>query len=137
MPRSAADPAIRLPDSPPGPAMIPRRLVTMAATAMCVTAVSMTASAEDDRGGSLAFDQYCIACHGPDARGIANLGVNLVGSVFVDRASMEQLVEFLKVGRPADDPASLSTRPMPGFSWVSESELESIAAFLKSLGTGK
>ncbi len=83
-------------------------------------------------GGNVQFDQYCSVCHGPDARGVANLGVDLAGSAFVARASQEQLVAFLRVGRLADDPASITGRPMPEFSWLAESELESIAAFLKS-----
>ena len=82
------------------------------------------------------FDQYCSVCHGPDARGIDNFGVNLIDSAFVAGSSAAQLVEFLKLGRIADDPANVSGRPMPGFAWLSESELEAIAAFLKSRNAG-
>lgn len=83
------------------------------------------------------FDQYCIACHGPDGRGVANLGVDLVASAFVGRNSEAALVEFLKAGRLPDDPASVTGRPMPGFAWVPEGELTSIAGFLKSRSGGK
>ncbi len=80
------------------------------------------------------FDQYCIGCHGPDARGVANLGVDLVASAFVAKSSQQVLLEFLKAGRLPDDPANSTGRPMPGFSWVPEGELESVAGFLKSRG---
>lgn len=79
-----------------------------------------------------AFEQHCVACHGPDGRGIENLGVDLVTSPFVATTSEQELVEFLQVGRLPDDPSTRTGRPMPGFSWLAESELESIAGFLKS-----
>lgn len=90
---------------------------------------SPTAVAADE---SPEFDQYCIACHGPDGRGEDNLGIDLVASAFVKKSSAEELVAFLKVGRFPDDPASLTGRPMPGFSWVSDSELAALASFLKA-----
>ncbi len=83
-----------------------------------------------------AFDQHCISCHGPDARGIDNLGVDLVASDFVRKSSEAALVEFLKLGRLADDPGTRSGQLMPGFGWVAEGELVSLAAFLKSLHDG-
>lgn len=86
--------------------------------------------------GSELFDVHCIACHGPDARGIEDQGVDLVASPFVARESAAGLVEFLKAGRVADDPASVTGRPMPGFYWVAESELEALAAFLKDRSGG-
>jgi mono/diheme cytochrome c family protein len=96
---------------------------------MSVAAPATVAGAADF---DAAYEQYCVACHGADARGIDNLGVDLVASAFVAATSEQGLVEFLQVGRLPDDPATRTGRPMPGFSWVSESELESIAGFLKS-----
>ena len=78
------------------------------------------------------FDQHCLSCHGPDGAGIENLGANLVTSVFVASSSPAALLEFLQVGRLDDDPASLTGRPMPGFAWLSESELRAVAAFVQS-----
>jgi mono/diheme cytochrome c family protein len=89
------------------------------------------ASADSDTGAA-AFDLHCISCHGPDARGIENVGVDLVASALVSGSSQRELVGFLAAGRTADDPASLTGRPMPGFAWLSESELAAIAAFLKA-----
>lgn len=105
------------------------RLLAASAAAMSVVALSTPAAADDSNA---AFEQYCIGCHGPDGRGIENLGVDLVDSPFVVRTSEQGLVEFLAVGRLPDDPETRAGRPMPGFSWVPESELKSIAAFLKS-----
>ena len=40
-------------------------------------------------------------------------------------------MDFLKVGRLPNDPASVSGRPMPGFAYVDEAELAAIADYLK------
>jgi mono/diheme cytochrome c family protein len=100
----------------------------MAATSIWVAVALATAA------GNVQFDQYCSSCHGMDAQGIGNLGVSLIDSAFVARTSEQDLVEFLKVGRLPDDPATVSGRPIPEFSWVAEGELQAIASFLKSLG---
>jgi mono/diheme cytochrome c family protein len=97
-----------------------------------ISALILSTVMAGSAGGNPLYDQYCIACHGPDARGIANLGVDLIGSTFVGESSTDTLVAFLKAGRLVDDPASISGRPMPGFSWVSDAELLEIANFLKS-----
>jgi mono/diheme cytochrome c family protein len=112
------------------------RLLVFGAILSGVMALAVPAVRAAPVDGSAAFDQYCIACHGADARGIDNLGVDLVGSEFVARTPEAGLVEFLRIGRLPDDPATLTGRSMPGFSWVSEGELKAIAVFLKS-GTGR
>ena len=94
-----------------------------------------TAAASADSNSQ--FDQYCIGCHGPDGRGITNLGVDLVASAFVASKSESALVEFLKAGRLPDDSASKTGRPMPGFAWVPEGELKSVAAFVKARSAAK
>ena len=88
------------------------------------------ALAADDTNA--AYDQYCLGCHGPDARG-GSQGADLVASAFVAGQSEPALVDFLKAGRLADDPASKTGRPMPGFAWLSDAELESVAAFIKAI----
>jgi mono/diheme cytochrome c family protein len=107
---------------------------TVAAVTMAVatTVVPLPAPAAD---GSEAFTQYCGVCHGVDGEGLDGAGVDLLGSDFVRGASERELVEFLQTGRLADDPASRTGRPMPEFSWLSETELQTIAAFLKSAGS--
>jgi mono/diheme cytochrome c family protein len=82
------------------------------------------------------FELYCIACHGPDARGIEGAGVDLIASKFVAGKTEDGLVAFLKTGRLPDDPASRTGRPMPGFAWVPEGELKSVAAFVKARNQG-
>ena len=101
-------------------------VLSMAACAVTAPAVA-TAAAD----GNFQYEQYCIACHGADARGVDGLGVDLVTSPFVAGISAKDLVEFLKTGRTAEDPQSQTNSPMPGFDWVSESDLQAVAAWLK------
>ncbi len=76
------------------------------------------------------YEQYCAACHGPQARGLPGLGVSLRDSTLVTAGDAERLAEFLRVGRAADDPASLTGRAMPAFGWLPEATLGQIAADL-------
>jgi mono/diheme cytochrome c family protein len=77
------------------------------------------------------FAANCVACHGPDLKGVQGLGVNLVASKFVAGKSVAQLVAFLKVGRQPGDPASVAGRSMPAFAWLAEADLTAIAAYVK------
>ena len=74
----------------------------------------------------------CMACHGPDLKGVDELGINLVTSKFVASKSVPELVAYIKAGRMPDDPASVSGRPMPGFAWIPDAELTEIATYVKS-----
>jgi len=112
-----------------GLAIVPPAVVAAVAATQPPALRTAAAAAPD---GAALFDVHCIACHGPDARGIDNLGVDLVASPFVARSAEPDLVGFLKDGRLPDDPDSLTGRPMPGFAWVAEGELRALAAFLKS-----
>jgi mono/diheme cytochrome c family protein len=114
-------------DAPAGRAHPP---VPCAVAALVLAGAAGAASAAD---GSAAFEQYCIACHGADARGIDNAGADLVASAFVRARSAAELVVFLEAGRLADDPGSRTGRPMPGFGWVTASELRALADYLKSI----
>ena len=79
------------------------------------------------------YNIHCIACHGADAKGVQGLGLNLVDSELVNGSSEAELAAFLKAGRAADAPDSVSNVPMPGFAWMGDEELGEITAYLKSL----
>lgn len=89
-----------------------------------------------DEAGEAGYELRCLVCHGEAGQGIDGLGANLVTSEFVRARSLEQLVEFLKVGRLPNDPDTVSGRPMPGFAWIDEAQLAAIAAYVKSLSRG-
>ena len=74
----------------------------------------------------------CVFCHGNNLEGVASLGISLQNSDFVSESSQEELTEMLKLGRMPNSDNSISGGVMPGFSWLSESELNEIASYLKT-----
>jgi mono/diheme cytochrome c family protein len=82
---------------------------------------------------SVVFGTNCVACHGPDAKGVQGLGVSLVDSKLVSDSSSADLIAFLKEGRAADSPDNVSGVPMPSFAWMAEADLAEVTAYLKSL----
>lgn len=73
-----------------------------------------------------AFGQYCAACHGADAGGLPDLGVNLRTSPFVASRSDDELVAFLREGRAPGSPDNRTGRPMPGFGWLDAEQLRAV-----------
>jgi disulfide bond formation protein DsbB len=98
-----------------------------------------TQAAKEPQGGPSGeelFKSTCAACHGPDARGLPNLGKNLTTSQFVDDRTSDQLVEFLKVGRPSGDPLNTTGVAMPpkgGNPALTDAQLRAIAQYVKGL----
>lgn len=86
------------------------------------------------REGQKLFMASCVSCHGPDARGIAKLGKDLVKSPFFNATDDEKMLAFMKSGRPASDPANTTKVDMPpkgGNPALSEEGLGSIIAYLR------
>ncbi|MCB0074956.1 MAG: cytochrome c, partial [Caldilineaceae bacterium] len=78
----------------------------------------------------------CSACHGADAKGVPNLGKDLVDSEFVAKMSDDELVAFVKQGRSTDDPANTTGVAMPpkgGNPALQEAQIRGIVAYLRSL----
>ena len=93
-------------------------------------------SSGDAAAGKTLFEGTCSACHGMDAKGLPNLGVDLTTSTFVKSKSDTDLVAFLKVGRPGTDPASRTQRTMPpkgGNDTFTDTDLANIVAYLRTL----
>jgi disulfide bond formation protein DsbB len=85
---------------------------------------------------STVFAANCASCHGPDAMGVQGLGLNLVASRLVMDSAPDDLVVFLKNGRPLDAPDNVTGVPMPSFAWMNDADLAEVAAYLKSLNKG-
>jgi disulfide bond formation protein DsbB len=87
--------------------------------------------------GEVLFAQSCVACHGQDAEGIDGLGPALTENEFVAGLTDDDLVEFLKVGRPVDHPDNTTGVAMPpkgGNPALSDDDLGDIVAFLREIG---
>ena len=90
-------------------------------------------AAGDSVDGSTLYTQQCAVCHGADANGVANLGVTLVASKFMDEQSAESFAAFMKKGRMPGDPQTVANRVMPPFPQLSEAELSALYQYLSSL----
>jgi len=112
-------------------------MVALALVACGGGAAPAPASAKGDAAkGKTTFVGTCSACHGPDAKGLPGLGKDLTGSTFVKGQTDDQLLAFLKVGRPANDPANTTKVDMPpkgGNPALTEKDLQDVIAFIRTV----
>jgi disulfide bond formation protein DsbB len=97
---------------------------------------SSSQSGEEAQDGQALFVSNCSACHGPAGAGIAGLGKPLTTSEFVRSLSDEELLAFIKVGRPAGDPLNTSGVAMPpkgGNPALTDEQLQAIVAYIRSI----
>lgn len=81
----------------------------------------------------------CAACHGPDGHGVPNLGKDLVASDFVHTLSDEELLAFIKTGRPMWDPLNTTGIDMPpkgGNPALTDDDILAIIAYVRTLSAG-
>jgi disulfide bond formation protein DsbB len=86
--------------------------------------------------GKDAFIAYCSACHGPDAKGRPNLGKDLVASQFFGSKTDAELIEYVKQGRPVNDPLNTTGVPMPpkgGNPALTDQDIANVIAYVKTL----
>jgi len=86
--------------------------------------------------GKTVFEGTCISCHGPDAKGLPGLGKDLTTSTFVAGQTDEQMVKFIKTGRPATDPANTTKVDMPpkgGNPALTDADIINVIAFVRSI----
>ncbi len=82
------------------------------------------------------YSLLCIACHGPEGKGVQGLGKDLTTSTFVAEKTDAELVEFIKVGRQPDDPLNTTGVAMPpkgGNPALSDQEIADIVAFVRTI----
>lgn len=94
-----------------------------------------TPSGDPEMGKTL-FMETCSACHGQDALGVTGLGKDLTTSTFVHDMSDDELLAFLKIGRPVSDPLNTTGVDMPpkgGNPALDDAKLLDIIAFIRSL----
>ncbi len=117
----AATGAMPVADTPASTRSLPSATVTSpppTATPLLSTATSAPSAAPAEPKGDAArgaekFLGTCSACHGYDAKGIAGLSKDLTTSEFVKGNSDDELLAFVKVGRPASNPANTTGVDMP------------------------
>lgn len=96
---------------------------------------SSTVSEGDAVAGEALF-VTCAACHGPDGKGLPNLGKDFTTSEFVHSQSDAELLAFVKVGRPSGDPANDTGVDMPpkgGNPALSDEDILDIIAYIRTI----
>ncbi len=86
--------------------------------------------------GKTKFAGTCASCHGPEAKGLPGLGKDMTISTFIKGQTDAQLLDFIKKGRPANDPANTTKVDMPpkgGNPALTDSDLNDIIAFIRSI----
>jgi disulfide bond formation protein DsbB len=86
--------------------------------------------------GRKIFSRVCATCHGQDAKGLPRLGKGLLNNEFVQSLSDQELVEFLKTGRPATHPLNETGVDMPprgGDPSISDEDLHNVVAYVRTL----
>lgn len=86
--------------------------------------------------GHAEFIASCSACHGPSGEGIEGLGKALDESPFVASKTDEELIAFIKSGRPIWDPQNTTGIDMPpkgGNPALSDEDLRKIVEYIRAL----
>ena len=117
----------------PQPTATPAPAAVAPAPAQPVAAAAAAGNAEH---GKQIYSQICIACHGPEAKGVQGLGKDLTTSTFVGERSDVEMVDFLKVGRDPSDPLNTTGVAMPpkgGNPALSDQDMLDIVAFVRTI----
>lgn len=103
-------------------------------------AFALPALAVEARTGATVYFEHCTNCHGDDGRGPRTIdfeGPALVDNDFVKGQNDEELIAFLKTGRPADDPSNMLQVAMPPFSRMPPADMKLLVQFLRKLAESK
>ena len=90
----------------------------------------------DPEAGEAKFNEVCIACHGPGGVGIEGLGKPFTTSDFLLAQSDEELLAFIKKGRPVGDPTNTTGVDMPpkgGNPALTDEQIMDIIAYIRTL----
>ena len=86
--------------------------------------------------GKVIYNKTCIACHGENGVGVENLGKDWVHSEFIKNSTDDELLAFIRAGRPIDDPMSAGNAPMPpsgGDPTLTDEDLRNVIVYMRSL----
>jgi mono/diheme cytochrome c family protein len=76
----------------------------------------------------------CAACHGQDAKGIPNLGANLVDAQWVhSKGSYDEIAKQITAGVAADKSTTGVVMPPKGGTSITDAQVKAIAAYVWSL----
>lgn len=121
------------------------RALTVTASVVLFVAIAAPAAAQDmpegvtkqmvDEGGKLfRGDGICHACHGPQGKGIPNLGANLTDEKWLHSdGSIDGILKTITNGVTGDQSSVGVSMPAKGGSSLNEQQLRAVAAYVWSL----
>ena len=92
--------------------------------------------AGDPVAGEEKFNEVCIACHGAGGIGIDGLGKDMTSSEFIAGLSDEEMLAFVKIGRPISDSLNTTGVDMPpkgGNPALSDDQILDIIGYIRTL----
>ena len=92
--------------------------------------------AGDPVAGEEKFNEVCIACHGAGGIGIDGLGKDMTSSDFIAGLNDEELLAFVRIGRPISDSLNTTGVDMPpkgGNPALSDDQILDIIGYIRTL----
>jgi mono/diheme cytochrome c family protein len=76
----------------------------------------------------------CTACHGPEGKGLPNLGANLTDDEWLHSdGSYQGIIATIEAGVSSDESSTGTVMPPKGGSSISDEQLKAVAAYVWSL----
>ena len=103
--------------------------------AQAAPAPAQAAKGDAEKGKTL-FVTTCAACHGPAGKGVKGLGKDMTVSKFIAGKSDDEMLAFVKTGRPVGDPLNTTGVMMPpkgGNPALKDEQLQDIIAFIRTI----
>lgn len=113
-----------------------RKLAMLLLLTVLLAACGNGASSDQVSQGDKLFHQTCFTCHGVDGKGLPGLGKDLVRSDFVATRTDQELLDYVKAGRPVDDPLNTTGVAMPpkgGFDFLTDDDILAIITYVRSI----
>lgn len=117
------------------PTAMPAPTATIEQAAPAVAEAPAAPAGDAEKGRQL-FVASCSACHGPSGEGVQGLGKDMQHSEFIAGLTDDELVAFIKTGRPIGDPLNTTGVDMPpkgGNPAITDEQLMDIVAFMRSI----
>ncbi len=97
---------------------------------------SVPVSTGDPVAGEAKYNEVCIACHGVAGAGVEGLGKPFTTSDFVPSQTDDELLAFIKTGRPISHPDNTTGVDMPpkgGNPALTDEQIMDIIAYIRAL----
>lgn len=109
-------------------------LVLLACAACGTPAPSASPGVVSVEEGQRVYAQTCSACHGPEGKGLPNLGKSLVDSEWIRSRTDAEVSDLIVNGRDLKDPENTTKSAMPpkgGNPTLTDTDIASVVKWLR------